>query len=99
MSGEHAKSFAYAQGVSTFYDTLTEVPFLRWSNMRLSILNSHGTVAAVALDQNAKLASAISTGGWATAMPGRVGDVAIIGAGSYSDRQIAVCCTGNGEKF
>ena len=32
-------------------------------------------------------------------MPGRVGDVPIIGAGTYANDKVAVSCTGNGEKI
>src|SRR6266540_6859025 len=43
----------------------------------------HGTVGAVALDQNGDLAAATSTGGTTNKRPGRVGDSPIIGAGTY----------------
>jgi beta-aspartyl-peptidase (threonine type) len=58
-----------------------------------------GTVGAVALDQSGQLAAATSTGGINYKMPGRVGDSAIIGAGTYATEYCAVSCTGRGEAF
>lgn len=59
-----------------------------------------GTVGAVALDKNGNLAAATSTGGMANKRYGRVGDVPIIGAGTYADNSTcAVSATGHGEYF
>ena len=58
-----------------------------------------GTVGAVACDQNGHLAAATSTGGMTNKRFGRVGDTAIIGAGTYADETCAVSCTGHGEYF
>ncbi len=59
-----------------------------------------GTVGAVALDAQGNLAAATSTGGMTNKRPGRVGDTALIGAGTYADnRTAAVSCTGSGEMF
>ena len=58
-----------------------------------------GTVGAVACDQNGHLAAATSTGGMTNKKFGRVGDTAIIGAGTYADDICAVSCTGHGEYF
>jgi beta-aspartyl-peptidase (threonine type) len=60
----------------------------------------HGTVGAVALDKDGNLAAATSTGGTTNKMPGRIGDTAVIGAGTYANNQTcAVSCTGDGEYF
>jgi beta-aspartyl-peptidase (threonine type) len=60
----------------------------------------HGTVGAVALDQEGNLAAATSTGGTTNKMPGRIGDTPVIGAGTYANnRTCAVSCTGDGEYF
>ena len=60
----------------------------------------HGTVGAVALDRAGHLAAATSTGGLTWKRWGRVGDVPIVGAGTYADdRTVAVSCTGKGEEF
>lgn len=58
-----------------------------------------GTVGAVALDVRGHLAAATSTGGMTDKRWGRVGDSAIIGAGTYADARCAVSCTGWGEYF
>ncbi|GIV62114.1 MAG: isoaspartyl peptidase/L-asparaginase [Rhodothermaceae bacterium] len=59
-----------------------------------------GTVGAVALDQAGNLAAATSTGGMANKRFGRVGDVPVIGAGTYADNATcAVSATGHGEYF
>ncbi len=58
-----------------------------------------GTVGAVALDQAGSLAAATSTGGLNYKMAGRVGDSAVIGAGTYANKYCAVSCTGKGEFF
>ena len=60
----------------------------------------HGTVGAVALDQNGNLAAATSTGGTTNKRPGRVGDTPVIGAGTYANNATcAVSATGDGEYF
>jgi isoaspartyl peptidase/L-asparaginase-like protein (Ntn-hydrolase superfamily) len=59
----------------------------------------HGTVGAVALDLEGRLAAATSTGGVYGACPGRVGDSPIVGAGVWADDRVAVSCTGTGETF
>ena len=59
-----------------------------------------GTVGAVALDQHGNLAAATSTGGLVNKRPGRVGDSALIGAGTYAKNSTcAVSATGHGELF
>ncbi|MEM8985230.1 MAG: isoaspartyl peptidase/L-asparaginase [Pseudomonadota bacterium] len=60
---------------------------------------SHGTVGAVALDKQGRLAAATSTGGLFGRRAGRIGDSGIIGYGSWADEQVAVSCTGIGECF
>ena len=60
----------------------------------------HGTVGAVALDQNGNLAAATSTGGKTNKLAGRVGDTPVIGAGCYANNNsCAVSGTGDGEFF
>ncbi|MCI4644583.1 MAG: isoaspartyl peptidase/L-asparaginase [Hyphomonadaceae bacterium] len=60
---------------------------------------AHGTVGAVVLDGEGRLAAATSTGGLLGKMPGRVGDTPILGAGTWADERVAVSCTGQGEFF
>ena len=57
-----------------------------------------GTVGAVALDRAGLIAAATSTGGPAGKLPGRVGDSALIGCGTYAESTSGgVSCTGDGE--
>jgi beta-aspartyl-peptidase (threonine type) len=58
----------------------------------------HGTVGAVARDRKGRLAAATSTGGTQDKAPGRVGDSALVGSGTFADdRHGAASCTGWGE--
>jgi beta-aspartyl-peptidase (threonine type) len=62
--------------------------------------SSKGTVGCVARDASGRVAAATSTGGMMLKRRGRVGDSAVIGAGTYADdRAGAVSCTGVGEAF
>jgi len=57
-----------------------------------------GTVGAVALDRHGVIAAGTSTGGTAGKLPGRVGDSALIGCGTYAESTLGgVSCTGDGE--
>jgi len=111
MAGEGAEEFARRQGmkpVSRKY-FFTEH---RWRQLqearkkemqrsanRLALNETYlGTVGAVALDQEGRLAAGTSTGGMTNKRPGRVGDSPVIGAGTYADnRTCAVSATGEGE--
>lgn len=50
-------------------------------------------MGAVALDMDGRLAAGTSTGGTYGALPGRVGDTAVVGAGAGADQDVAVSCT------
>lgn len=58
-----------------------------------------GTVGAVALDRHGNLAAATSTGGMTNKRFGRIGDVPVIGGGTYASPNCAVSATGHGEFF
>lgn len=60
-----------------------------------------GTVGAVAIDSEGRLAAGTSTGGMTAKRWGRVGDVPVIGAGTYASNAdgCAVSATGSGEYF
>lgn len=65
-----------------------------WTTVR----EERGTVNFIALDARGRLASAVTTSGWAYKYPGRVGDSPIVGAGNYCDsRSGGAACTGFGE--
>ncbi len=76
-----------------------ETPPIDTPHSALRTPHSMGTVGAVACDVNGHLAAATSTGGMTNKKFGRVGDTAIIGAGTYADETCAVSCTGHGEYF
>ncbi|HDH96742.1 MAG TPA: asparaginase [Proteobacteria bacterium] len=57
------------------------------------------TVGAVAIDRDGRLAAGTSTGGLRIDLPGRVGDVPLVGCGNYACKHGAVSCTGIGEKI
>ncbi|WP_331488473.1 isoaspartyl peptidase/L-asparaginase [Luteimonas rhizosphaericola] len=58
-----------------------------------------GTVGALALDAQGRLAAGTSTGGMTNKRYGRVGDAPIIGAGTWADDRCAVSGTGWGEFY
>ncbi len=74
----------------------------RWQTLQRALQNAgkNGTVGCVALDSEGNLAAATSTGGMNNKRYGRVGDVPIIGAGTYANNNTcAVSATGHGEFF
>lgn len=59
----------------------------------------YGTVGAVALDREGRIAAGTSTGGMTNKRWGRIGDVPVIGAGTYAEEDCGVSTTGWGEFF
>src|ERR1700728_348611 len=109
LSGAGAEEFALSRGFTLVPNAYFHTPE-RWRQLErirggeagLSALTiSHvGTVGAVALDGNGRLAAATSTGGMTGKRYNRIGDSPIIGAGTYADdRSCAVSATGHGEVF
>lgn len=92
LVGAGANAFAQAHGFA-FVPARTLVTPRQAARWRAQ----HGTVGAVARDGDGHLAAATSTGGLWGKLPGRVGDSALIGAGTYADEHAGVSCTGNGE--
>jgi beta-aspartyl-peptidase (threonine type) len=109
LSGGGAEEFALSRGLalvpsSYFYtaERWRQLERIRGGDAGLSALTiSHvGTVGAVALDRDGRLAAATSTGGMTGKRYNRIGDSPIIGAGTYADdRSCAVSATGHGEVF
>jgi len=109
LNGAGAEEFALSQGVrlvprSYFFtpERWAQLERIRRGDEGLSALTiSHvGTVGAVALDAEGRLAAATSTGGMTGKRYSRIGDSPIIGAGTYADdRSCAVSATGHGEIF
>ncbi|MDX1671023.1 MAG: isoaspartyl peptidase/L-asparaginase, partial [Balneolaceae bacterium] len=58
-----------------------------------------GTVGCVAVDKKGQIVAGTSTGGMTNKKYGRVGDVPIVGAGTYANDLVAVSMTGWGEKI
>lgn len=58
-----------------------------------------GTVGCVAVDAEGNIVAGTSTGGMTNKKFGRVGDVPIIGSGTYADDLVAISGTGWGERI
>lgn len=112
LSAGGADAFAREQGLdmveqSYFTTPLRQQHWLRAEEEKNGVLKrerseaeKHGTVGAVAFDDEGNLAAATSTGGYTYKRVGRVGDTPVIGAGTYaSNGVVAVSCTGMGEFF
>ncbi|HYD43563.1 MAG TPA: isoaspartyl peptidase/L-asparaginase [Anaeromyxobacter sp.] len=105
LAGPGASAFARHVGIPPYPGTLlvTDAQRARWEARRAGApvaAEPKGTVGAVARDAQGHLAAATSTGGIAMKLPGRVGDSAVIGAGTYADDTLgAVSCTGEGERM
>jgi beta-aspartyl-peptidase (threonine type) len=94
LTADGAHAFARAAGVPEC-DPATLVT--EHQRARLAA-GAGGTVGAVALDRHGTVAAATSTGGMSGKRPGRVGDSALIGCGTYADSSLGgVSCTGSGE--
>ncbi len=100
LIGEGAEEFAKTQEHEFVENEYFLTPrrkeqYERWQQMR-----KNGTVGAVVLDYKGNLYAGTSTGGMMGKKYGRVGDVPIIGAGTYADNNgAAVSCTGHGEYY
>ncbi|MBE0660949.1 MAG: isoaspartyl peptidase/L-asparaginase [Bacteroidales bacterium] len=104
LIGEGAEKFALEQEIEltdpSWFHTVKSHEEHQRIKERLDKEGRKGTVGAVALDKNGNLAAATSTGGMAMKRFGRVGDVPIIGAGTYANNEsCAVSATGHGEFF
>ncbi|EKM25872.1 isoaspartyl peptidase/L-asparaginase family protein [Vibrio sp. HENC-03] len=113
LVGEGAEKFAFEQGheyteqdyffTDRRYEQLIsmrEKGMFALSESRYPDDRKHGTVGAVALDQQGNLAAATSTGGVTNKKYGRVGDSALIGCGTVAENGVvAVSTTGVGEFF
>lgn len=102
LMGEGASAFAASQGLDIVDNSYFSTPERRAQIQRIKASkeapNPKGTVGCVALDKQGHLAAATSTGGMSGKQWGRVGDVPIIGAGTYAnDKTVAVSGTGHGE--
>lgn len=100
LVGEGAEQFAREHGFPEF-DLLTDDSRRRWKEWRElpSVLQTHDTMATIAIDIGGSIAGGVTTSGTAFKLPGRVGDSAIIGAGMYVHQQVGgAAATGVGEE-
>jgi beta-aspartyl-peptidase (threonine type) len=115
LAGDGAEAFAAEMSVPRVDPSYFSTPERReaWQEaLRKEAAGEQGTVGAVALDVHGNLAAGPATGGQeykktrqvrggpTNKKHGRVGDVPVIGAGTYADnRACAVSGTGKGEQF
>jgi L-asparaginase / beta-aspartyl-peptidase len=102
MVGEGAETFATEMKVERVPNTYFDTPFRyeQWQEALKKDEADRDTVGAVALDVHGNLAAATSSGGLTNKRFGRLGDVPIIGAGTYANnRTCAISATGIGEQF
>jgi beta-aspartyl-peptidase (threonine type) len=102
LAGPGASLFAREVGIPAHDGALLVTPRqrARFEAARGGPPAGGGTVGAVARDERGHLAAATSTGGTFLKRPGRVGDTALVGCGTYADdRLAAVSCTGHGERI
>jgi beta-aspartyl-peptidase (threonine type) len=102
LIGDGASSFAKEMGLEIvandyFSTKKREAQFNRIINGN-EATDPRGTVGCVVKDKSGNLAAATSTGGMSGKRWGRVGDVPVIGAGTYANNKTAaVSGTGHGE--
>lgn len=102
LIGKGAEEFAVSHDIETvpqsyFYNEYRYQEHIKGLSEDKS---KFGTVGAVAIDQNGNVAAGTSTGGMNNKRFGRVGDVPVIGAGTYAENGIGgLSATGHGEYF
>ena len=105
LSGKGAEEFAKLQGLdiinNEYFITETRLKSLLNAKKRDSIKdNKFGTVGCVAIDKFGNISSGTSTGGMTNKKWNRIGDVPIIGAGTYANNNTCgISSTGWGEYF
>jgi N4-(beta-N-acetylglucosaminyl)-L-asparaginase len=101
LVGDDATRFAVKMGWKE-EDLLTEKARKAWekwkANPKREDFWNHDTIGMVAIDKAGDLCAGTSTSGLGFKIKGRVGDVAIPGAGAYVDNDVGgVAATGNGD--
>ena len=105
LSGKGAEDFGISKGFKTIdnnsFITERRLNSVRNAKKRDSIQdNKFGTVGCVALDKFGNITSGTSTGGMTNKKWNRIGDVPIIGAGTYANNKTCgISSTGWGEYF
>jgi len=104
LAGSGAENYGKAHGLEVveniyFITEREQKRFeeLKRKNVPSSMFFHHGTVGAVALDENGEIVAGTSTGGTPYKVPGRVGDTPIPGAGAFANSIAGASATGYGE--
>tara|TARA_B100002019_G_scaffold286164_1_gene296210 strand:+ start:1872 stop:2816 length:945 start_codon:yes stop_codon:yes gene_type:complete len=99
LSGDGAENFAKEVGLETVNNKhfITESQL---NQIRKIKENKYGTVGCVALDKSGNITAGTSTGGMMNKKWNRIGDVPVIGAGTYANNKTCgISTTGWGEYF
>ena len=105
LSGKGAEDFGISKGFKTIdnnsFITERRLNSVKNAKKRDSVQdNKFGTVGCVALDKFGNITSGTSTGGMTNKKWNRIGDVPIIGAGTYANNKTCgISSTGWGEYF
>lgn len=102
LIGEGASHFAQSQGLemvdNNYFSTEPREEQLERIKAEQEEKDPRGTVGCAVKDKHGNLAAATSTGGMSGKKWGRVGDVPVIGAGTYANNNTAaISGTGHGE--
>lgn len=102
LIGDGASAFAKSMGLeivdNSYFSTKPREDQYNRIKENKEKTDPRGTVGCVALDKFGNLAAATSTGGMSGKRWGRVGDVPVIGAGTYANNNTAaISGTGHGE--
>ena len=102
LIGKGAEEFALEHGIETVPKSyfFNEDRYIEHIEDLGENIKKFGTVGAVAIDENGNIAAGTSTGGMTNKRYGRVGDVPVIGAGTYAENGVGgLSATGHGEYF
>ncbi len=94
LSADQATEFCRKKGFPE-HDPVT---VFRLQEFKKKCVGIHGTVGAVALDNEGRIFAGTSTGGIGCEIPGRVSDSPTV-AGTYASTKAGVSCTGIGEQI
>ena len=99
LSGEGAENFAKEVGLETISNDYFIIENQLKQIKRIKD-NKYGTVGCVAIDKSGNITSGTSTGGMMNKKWNRIGDVPVIGAGTYANNKTCgISATGWGEYF
>ena len=99
LSGEGAENFAKEVGLETISNDYFIIENQLKQIKRIKD-NKYGTVGCVAIDKSGNITAGTSTGGMMNKKWNRIGDVPVIGAGTYANNKTCgISATGWGEYF